>query len=230
MFSQAMENDLDLLSIYVSYYSSYIPAWISGQGPQESELMANVRNSKEDFKNQFKIPIPFIELLISKAASMVKVVISTMMIDPNSNNEYSNPLFLLALHYYFIRLSFKDCITHNLNNNTQMLTAFQDAQVDGYSCIGAVLIAKKASDKEKYDFIQELINDHGFEPTAKDIVLANLALYDEIPAQEKKKFVLLLCNHQEDNLSDLLPEIRKQIAQRMIQLCKKEFWLLPETY
>jgi len=109
-----------------------------------------------------------------------------------------------------------------------VLNKYHNAQIDGYSALGASMIAQETSIEERHCFNQELIN-YGFKPTLKDIKLAKLILYDEILANKKETIVLLLCDHQEDNLSQLLPEIRKQITQYMIQLFKNEFWLLPES-
>jgi hypothetical protein len=105
------------------------------------------------------------------------------------------------------------------------LQAFQNARIDGYSALGAAMIAKDISYDEKRDFIQVLIN-YDFKPTQKDIELAKLILYDEITKQSKPMLHIL---YSQANWSVLPKEVRKTIIQNMIQLFKNELWLLPET-
>ncbi|HJZ23113.1 MAG TPA: hypothetical protein VJ201_01535, partial [Candidatus Babeliales bacterium] len=90
---------------------------------------------------------------------------------------------------------------------------------DGYSALGAVIIAPDVCIEDKRDFIRQLMM-HGFELTQKDKALAALELYDEIPAEQKATMVCLLCVYKEGNLSILPYDIVQYVIQYIISLHK----------
>lgn len=93
---------------------------------------------------------------------------------------------------------------------------------DGYSVFGAVIIAPDVPIAIKRNVIQKLLF-HGFELTEKDRSLAKLYVYDVILAEQKEKMIFLLYDgHCEDCLLQLLPDIRKYIAQYFFSLLDKE--------
>lgn len=96
---------------------------------------------------------------------------------------------------------------------------------EGYSALGAVIIAHNVSVEVKRNVIQKLLL-HGFEFTQTDRALAGLYLFDAIPVEQKAKMVFLLCyDNHEDSFLSLLPEIRNYIAQYSISLLDKEHGL-----
>ncbi len=215
-FTYAMESDSSFLSSFS--FGSYLPKWSwFNQLPQESILITNLRENKDNFKNNIR-PSLYHTVLISGFNLLPKTDRIQIIINPNGYSQIPD----VFLGYCFNYCAFKDEIIKDLDNNIQILNICQNSQIDGYSGIGAILVSENKRLKEKCIFIQELLN-RGFKPTPKDRELAALILYDEISTKQKEKIILLLCENQKNNSSELLPEIRKYIALYMIQLFKKEF-------
>jgi hypothetical protein len=120
----------------------------------------------------------------------------------------------------------------------EQLTQCQNASINGYSALGAAMLAPDISFEKRRVFIRELIK-YGFKSTLRDMQLAELILYDEIMKEErgiglkskklKIKFIHLLHSDSSAPWRVLPKELRKLIAQYMIQVLKKEedCWLLP---
>ncbi len=241
-FAPAMEERAYQL-IYESFSSffflnSYFPAEPSaGQMPNEdSELISNIRTNKNNLENQ---------LLNNEWEQEEVTYLSALYLSGSFwiNDIDTAPIKFFQACYYqkFHQIHIFNMLIHKLDTCAPLLKKCQNVQIDGYSALGAAMLAEDISDDAKRNFIQELIN-LDFKPTPKDIGLAELVLYDEIPAKQKEKIVFLLCSlqqsvqngivlidNQKDNSSQLLPEIRTRIAQYMIQLFKKEFWFLPDA-
>ena len=70
-----------------------------------------------------------------------------------------------------------------------------DARINGYSALGAAMLAKDVSIDDKRDFIQQLLN-YGFELTKKDSAILKLEFCDGLSADQQAKMIFLLCDHR----------------------------------
>ncbi len=209
-FAHSMENNsfFPISFALHSYLSALFP---SNQTPQESKLITDLRASKNEFEDRLQL-IQWGEPLKYPLITLF----GTYRVD-------STPFKFLQYCYY-----------HKTQNDifidlrqigaSHALQKYQDAQLDGYSALGATIISINTSNQEKFYFTEEFIN-RGFKPTPKDIDLAKLALYDEII---KHKTLIHILYSQAD-WSVLPPEVIKIITHNMMQLLVKELWLLPGT-
>ncbi len=179
-FAHGMENNSSFLSSFS--WSSLLPAWLTNN---ESELISDLRKDTNNFKNKLK-PSFSESLLIPIIESKFVSPHAKITIDPKKYLDSHTCLGAFSLYYLT-----KDILIKDFDNVTHALSACQSAQIDGYSCIGAVIIANKGSIVEKRSFIRELIN-RGFKPTTKDIRLTNLIFYDEI-SEEYKRDAYIFC-------------------------------------
>ena len=208
-FTRTMENDTWSLSSFS--LSSFLPEWLSfNKVSNESKLISNLRRSKDDFENK----------LLSNKEEIKRVLKKQPLAFYLKVNHY--PIWFLQYCYY------QEIIKH-LDENLTLIATFpflKNMQINGYTALGAAIISREPSVDKKRSFIQKLLNS-GFELIPKDLELAELALYDAI-ATHHKTLLHLLHAHSDVNWSVLPQEVRKQIAQYMLQLFKNELWLLPE--
>lgn len=202
-FVHAMKNEPSFLDSFLSWFSS-------NQTPNESKLIKALRKSK----NKFNEELGDIYCI-------------------NYNGYKPDPREFLGYCYCH---SIKDDIgfcplrtLRALNLNPSMLEKYHEVRCNGYSALGATMMAEDTSIKEKHTLIQKLITRYAFKLTLKDIGLAELILYDAI-TEHHKTFLHLLHAHSSIHWSALPQEVRTQIAQHMIRLFKNEFWLLPEKH
>lgn len=132
-----------------------------------------------------------------------------------------NPvLFLKFCYFQELQLTGYINISIRQFDEPSLLQKCRDARIDGYSALGAAMLAKEVQDPCKGGFIFDL-KDRGYTLTEKDKELLVLELYDRIPVQHKKIMILLLCNQQ---TSDELPhDIRNYIVHYMIDALKKDY-------
>lgn len=142
------------------------------------------------------------------------------VVNANSTN------FLLYCYYRKYHDDFERGSMEELALHKKLLNACKNARIDGYSALGAAIIANGLSIKTKRDFIQQLMN-HGFELTEKDKTLAAAEFCDNIPAEQRAKINSLLASGQ-GNLSLLPYDIRKFIAYTMMNTLKEEAFPLPD--
>lgn len=210
--THAMENTCHLDSFS---FSLLLPAWFPFNQVQHTpSLVSNLRANKNKFEDQLRIS------QIGKRDGIRTLTDSVYRLNPD--NLKTNPSKFLRYCYYYQHWYQHRDMMQLKDLDIPLLETCHKAQIDGYSALGVAIM------QANIFLIPKLIT-YGFKPTRKDIGIAELMLYDSIPTEQKKTTILFLCDYQEDNLSQLLPEIRKQIAQYMIQLFKNEFWLLPES-
>lgn len=211
VFVHAMDSESSFLSFFSSWLSS-------NQPPIESKLITDLRKSKNDFGNQ----------LIDKHIKdqlQHEMTIQTFSI----RSIDTNPAQFLQYCYY-LKFS-KNILNINLEDLTiPLLEKCHTVRRDGYSALGAAIISENTSIEEKRNFIETLTVYYAFKPTLKDIALEALHLYDNIATEHKKIFLHLLHPHFKINWSVLPHEIRLQIADYLVKLFKKDFWLLSEGY
>lgn len=217
-FMHAME--LETSSFLNSFsFSSITPTWFSSnQTPKESKLITNLRAKRNALENKLRN---------DKVKNYLAHDNMLTLAHPFNMFTISNPDKLLQYCYY-LKFHNSEFNLRLFELDNRIINDCKKAQLDGYSALGASIIADDTTTDEKRNFIQKLIH-LGFKSTPKDIELAELALYDNIPTKQKKTILLFLSNHQENNLSLLLPEIKTQIIQYMLQTFRNEFYLLPET-
>lgn len=206
-----MEHDSSFLNSFS--LGSFLPAWLLfSQSPKESKLITDLRTSKSELEDKLQLAwrVRYIKFPITRNATSFEFLQycyyhkSQRNIFKYRHSQMSHFHPGCAFYYKFQK--------------------YKEAQIDDYSALGAAIISIGTSNKERRNFIQEFIK-RDFKPTPKDIGLAELALYDEITKHKPLLHVL----YSQADWSVLPEEIRKQIVQYMIQLFKKEFWLLPET-
>jgi hypothetical protein len=210
-----MEEKKSEHSLYESFASaltsaySHISSWFS------QEYIQTLRKDRDDFREKLY------ESMRMKGMSTER---QTLLSDPH--------MFLVVCFQYYNVLTFcnhnvltSGACYDNLNtNDTYLLEKLQKAEMDGYSAIGAVMLAAGEAPpiESKRNFIQQLL-DLGFKPTKKDMIIAELALYDAIPENEKEKMILFLRE------KDILPEIKKNIVSCMIEPYRVTSWPLPDS-
>ena len=96
------------------------------------------------------------------------------------------------------------------------LSGCMNARINGYSALGAAMLAKDVSIDDKRAFIQQLLN-YGFELTKKDSALLKLEFCDGLPIDQEAKMIFLLCDHKENSFSMLPPEVRTLIVYCMMR-------------
>lgn len=213
-----MEKDLYSLN---SYNPSASGRSLIKQVSRESQLVLSLRQSKDNFENQLKF---------DKNVQLQTFILPTTL-QFFSFGCLDSMRFLQYCYYQkfhkneFINL---DAICADVFS----LKEYQEVNIDGYSALGAAMISKEQSIKERQLLIQELMG-HGFKPTIKDIELAEFILYDEILAKEQKKklknkYIHLLHPDSPAYWFSLPQEVRRLIAQCFIRVLKKDLWLLPE--
>jgi len=203
-----MESDTWSLSAFS--LRSFLPTWSSPDQVQyESKLTSDIRASKSKFESQLQFN-SITEYFFKPIATalLVDLYIDKIETDPNRFVEF-------CYHYNYSNLI-------NLDFNDPAIQGCLNAQIDGYSPLGASIISKGTPIEKKHNLIHKLLKN-SFKPTPKDIELAELALYDEI-GEHQITMLHLLHTHS------LPQEIRKQIIGYMVQLFNNEFWLLPENY
>jgi hypothetical protein len=101
------------------------------------------------------------------------------------------------------------------------------ARIDDYSAVGAAIIARHRTFKQRRIFIKELFK-YGFKPTLKDIQLAELLLHSAITRKGHTEVFMHLLYDKSDASWKVLPaEIKQLTAQFLRELYKKNYWLLP---
>ena len=209
-FAHAMEKESSFLNFF-SWFSS-----TSNQEPNESKLITGLRKNINDFENQLKL---------TKWEETQKTYIIQVTFQPFAYIK-TDPIIFIEYCYYQ-KFHETEMVDFNaICTDTSLLKKYQEVKIDGYSALGAAMLAKEKSIKEKRKFIEKLIR-YGFKPTQKDMGIVELTLHDNI-TEHKKTFLHLLQAQPEVNWSVLPQEIRKNIAHYMIELFKKEFWLLPK--
>lgn len=145
----------------------------------------------------------------------------TTHIHPSPKLRRTRQGFLQYCYYQKFNKYSHDLISQLLHSVLTLLNGYKETQINGFSAIGAAILAPDITIKTKRDFIQLLLN-FGFKPTKKDIMLAELQLYDAIPAEKKAEIVAFL------NRKDMPSEVTKQIVSCMVDLYRKDYWPLPD--
>lgn len=200
-----MEKESSLLSFF-SWFSS-------NQTPKESKLISDLRANKNEFEDKLR----------NKEVKRLLENEEYMSIFPfSAYNMTSTPIKFLQYCYY---LKFHENMFNMRLDDIDIpsLKKCREARLNGYSALGAAIISDDTSIQEKRNFIKTLMIKYDFKPTLKDISLAELYLYDNISAEHKKIFIHLLHTHASTDWSVLPQEVRKHIAQYMIQLFKNEY-------
>ena len=212
-------------------YSS-LPSWLTGQ-IKHSQQIQDLQKNKEDFESQLTVSY-FTAAYLSddEFKQYLRVMCQTPPHDLNAKtiDLYLNSVTEMSLNMFLIY-----CYNHAYDTNDRreenmqqlasdksLVNEFKNAQIDGYSAIGAAILAPDESIKSKRNFIEQLIH-LGFKLTQKDKMLAGLPLYDAIPENEKEKMILFL-RHK-----DILPEINKNIVSCMMEPYRATSWPLPDS-
>jgi len=220
-------NTSSLTSFSLSSYLPSFSQWFK-QGPKESCVIADLRASRKDFEDTLKL-VEWKEYHEENAMVFKKNVFPTPYVTRESFCSLTDgdPIEFLRFCYY----------QKIHKNNPAIFKAYKKGAIDyfkkyayikEYSSFSATMIAPGITFKETHALIQELINC-GFEPTPKDVELAELILYDAIIENRKKETFIYLLH------PNLLPhwnmpkEVKTIIARYLIRALKKEknYWLLP---
>lgn len=181
----------------------------------ESELINNLRKEKNNLEKQ----------LSDDTWAQDKVDYNSIIKLSKFWSDEFNPINFFRSCYY--KFHHKMTI-YKFKLSYSLLDTYQNVQIDGYSALGAAILANEISTDEKRNFIQELIN-LDFKPTVKDIRLAELYVYDSYEIAEYKNiFLHLLQDNPNSNWFMLPHDIREQIVRLLIQFFKKDAWLLSE--
>lgn len=109
----------------------------------------------------------------------------------------------------------------DLDQDAILLNECKEARINGYSALGAAILAKDVDIEYKKDFINQLM-DKGFTFTENDKALIALELYNAIPAEEKQMMLFLLHDHQEGGLTLLPHEVKRYIVDCALCLYKEK--------
>lgn len=211
----AMESDSS------SFFSSWnISSW-SGSNKVLTPLQ-EVQKSKSEFEAQLQLEWSFKTMLPR----------TNRLFSPSSIK--SNPVEFLKFCYHqkLYEELMGVCIDlSDLNQDISLLNACKEARIDGYSALGAAIIAEPAfsfmdnTTEIKPAFVLSLV-EIGFEFTEKDKTLMALTLYKSIPKKQQKTMIFLLQNHRDEEGYFSMPlDVRKYIVQYIMRLFKTEVWL-----
>lgn len=210
---------------YTGSFESFLSLICSRVASQESSVIKVAREDKDNFEHKLLMPP------IARKKYPDQVPIAWTYFPANRDIEYWYFDLLLGgfyqsitddpamfLYYCYYQKHHKDSSMNfvELTVSTDLLNQCKQAIIDGYSALGAAIIAKDIVDASKRDFIQQLI-DFDFTFTQKDKVLAELMLYDSISAKHKKTMILLLCNDQTSNFSVLPYDVKKSLIYCMLR-------------
>ena len=218
----AMEKRINSLEAFFSrVYSCFVS--------QESLDMQLIRKDKDNFEQKLLMP----PIARKKYPDQVPIAWPYFPASKNSEQWYFELLLspflekisndpIMFLHYCYYQKHHLDRELDLLEFvvfSTDLLNKCLHMCIDGYSALGAAIIAQDVADVSKRDFIQQLI-DFDFKFTQKDKVLAELVLYDSISEDHKKTMILLLCNHQMGDFSVLPYDVKISVI----------YWILRPYY
>lgn len=194
----------------VSSFFSYLRSFVcSDQNLNESELIQGLRANKNKFEEQLQLNKWDTEYM----NNVPNGLFSPEEIDKDPIN------FLKFCYWQDLELSGYINVSIRQFDEPSLLYKCKNARIDGYSALGAAIIAKDVQDPCKGGFILEL-KDRGYTLTEKDKELLVLELYDAISVKDKEIMILMLCNHKMSNLSVLPHDVRNYIVQYMIASLK----------
>jgi len=206
-----------------------VSSWLS-QAPQASQQKSQLIQALEKNKNDVeqKLEPDLIKENISRDDYLPRVLIYRAGLSINTYinlGRYETPTaegFCMWCYHQRSHTTEKEDLDFlSLTSPQDRLDFHKEAQIDGYSAIGAAILAPEVSIESKRNFIAQLLN-LGFKLTIKDRMLAEFVVYDSIPENEKEKMILFLRE------KDLLPEIKKTIVNCMIEPYRITSWPLPE--
>jgi len=202
----AMENSS--FSRFFSFVCSFV---CSDQVANESEVMQGLRANKNKFEEQLQIK----EWVTEYMSPPTWELFSSEEVD-------NNPVQFLKFCYWqkHHKKPMRIRIEQYFDYPSSLFHKCRNVRINGYSALGAAIIAKGVFNQDKGNFILDL-KDRGYTLTEKDKELLVLELYDSIPVENKKAMMLLLCNHQANDLSFFPYDVRKYIVQYMIGCFKK---------
>ena len=189
-----------------SYFDSF-RSWSSWFVSKEPQDILSLRKNRNEFEQQLlvnkiarkKYPdrVPIVWVYLPRGMTIGQWFFE-LLLDPFYKKITDDPT--IFLHYCYSQQYHKDSAIDfvELTISIDLLNKCQHARIDGYSALGAAIVAREVSVESKRNFIRQLM-DFGFKLTQKDKVLAELMVYDSISANHKKKMILLLCDDQEDN-------------------------------
>lgn len=204
----AMENNSS--SGFFSSLRSLVPAWLIGQMSHESGIIKNMRASKNEFEVQLQVNKWSTKYMLSITGGLF------LMSDIDAD-----PVMFLKYCYY---QNLHECLICTsiewLDTPDALRDKCKKAQIDGYSSLGAAILAQAVPDKEKGSFIQKLKN-YGFELTEKDKELVVLEFYDSIPTEHKEIMTSLLSASGQSGLYILPYDVRRCIVWYMAATFKE---------
>lgn len=210
-----MENNssssFDSWSLYLSSaLRSYIPVI------REMSLspMQKIQADKDEFEAQLQVN----KLSMGYMVPLTTGLFNVAQIDINPV-EFLKYCYNQNLHERFpfaVDVNYMDA---------SLLEKCKKTEIDGYSALGAAIIAKDAFvtlnkcilAPMKPIFILKLMN-RCFTLTEKDKILVTLELYNAISAKEKEKMMLLLHDSQDGHFSVFPHEVRRVIVSDMVRL------------
>lgn len=224
-FAHAMETNFSsLISSATNYCSSFfsISSSCKDVKTEESSLILDLRKKKKEFGNILKDE--YIESR-PKFAITPTLYIATNRVDADPT-QFLNYCYYQKFHNNVDDLVMMDNIVDEFNSNPSLLQKCQTARINGYSALGAAMLAPDISAKKKRAFNQTLAN-YGVKPTPEDVALAELLLYDALIDKRKREAFICLVHLQKK--WNIPADIKKIIDCYMIQLFKrkKRYWLLP---
>ena len=225
-FTYTMENNSSFFdSFSIVSCLPFLPEWFSNsQCSKESLIISNLRKDVKAFEKHL------LSYKVERVDDGRNAFFYGFARDDIKSRVAGRDHFVEYCYYYrywkentYWEINLKNL--KGLSLNKPILNKCLNANINGYSALGSAIIAKDESFKERYILIQELTK-YGFKPTQKDIGIAQLHLYDNIP----KIFLHLI--HQSSTASTvnwtILPkDIRLSIMRYIIQMFKNKFWLLP---
>lgn len=221
-FAHAMEKRTRSLE---SLFSLVRSCFVS----QESSTMQLIRTDKNNFEQKLLMP----KVARKKYPDQVPIAWTyfprnkdiefwyfKLLLDPFFEKIKDDPS--VFLYYCYYQKHHKDRELDLLEFvvfSTDLLNKCLHMCIDGYSALGAAMLAKDITDDNRRDFIRQLI-DFGFTCTQKDKVLAELLLYDSISVKHKKTMILLLCDDHRSDFSILPYDVKKYLI----------YWILRPYY
>lgn len=227
--AHAMENDS---SSFFDSWHSYLEYALRSYMPVLSQVslspMQEVRESKNKFEEQLALDTQ--EIGITMIGSDVVVSRYAIKIEDglfHADKIDANPM--MFLRYCYNQRVHKECKNAiNIDSlNGPLLDTCKAVQINGYSALGAAIIAD-VSLEARQKFMERLLQK-GFMLTEKDKKLSLLKFHNEIREGDRKAMIMLLQDNQKGDFAPLPHDVRKYIVNYMVHVYKEEYscYLLP---
>jgi hypothetical protein len=222
VYGDAMDNATYTGIPYVAGVYARLKSWLTTLCAQESEQIQRIRSDKNNFLRKLSLPALAREKYSNEIPIAWTYVPETRIVGKYFFEIVLDPAKITADPTLFVRYCYYQQYHEESNLNlaylashSTLLPLCQETTLDGYSAIGAAILAKDTVlIGYRRRFLEQLMQ-YGFRCTKKDRQLIALEIYDTMSIAKQAAMIRLSLQGQ--GYFVLLPyEIRMLILQRML--------------